>query len=266
MYKNYYKPRTILLIMAKTTTVSDIPIGVRLKQLYELQMIDSEIDQIKVVKGELPMIVSDLEDEIMGLNTRVSKLQDTITDMEKESSVHKINIKQSEDAIKKYEKQLDGVKNNREYDALNKEINLQRLEIQLSEKKMREFVDQVKAKKVTLDSVKERQVAKQAELEEKKLELAKIIEKTDKDESTLTIKSDKCRKKIETRLLHAYDTIRKRYRNGLAIVMVKRSACGGCFNQIPPQVQLEIAMHKKIIACEHCGRVLVDDLIQEVEA
>ena len=172
----------------------------------------------------------------------------------------------AEDAIKKYEKQLEGVKNNREYEALGKEINLQRLEIQLSEKKLKEIVDQVKAKKLTLETVEEKVLAKEAELSEKKEELSKILEKTEKEEQTLLNKSDKHRKKIETRLLHAYDTIRRRYRNGLAVVMIKRNACGGCFNQVPPQLQLEIGLRKKIVACEHCGRVLVDDNIQEVES
>ena len=252
--------------MAKTNTVSaEISITQKLKQLYELQLIDSEVDSIQIVKGELPMVVSDLEDEIGGLSTRVHKLEGNIAEMDKDHNSHKINIKQSEDNIKKYEKQLDSVKNNREFDALNKEINLQRLEIQLSEKKMKESAEQAKAKKLTLDAIVEKQTTRQKDLEEKKTELDKIIEKTDKEETTLIAKSDKYRKKIEVRLLHAYDTIRKRYRNGLAVVMVKRSACGGCFNQIPPQVQLEIGLRKKIIACEHCGRVLVDDLIQEVE-
>ncbi|HRI00094.1 MAG TPA: C4-type zinc ribbon domain-containing protein [Saprospiraceae bacterium] len=251
--------------MAKAKATSEVPIGLKLKQLYELQTIDSEIDQIHVVKGELPIIVSDLEDEISGLNTRVNKLETSKKELDGEHSNHKSNIKAAEDAIKKYEKQLDGVKNNREYDALNKEINLQRLEIQLSEKKMKEITEQVKAKKTTLEAVNEKIAAKKAELDEKKEELSKILEKTDKEEATLVSKSEKSRKKIEERLLHAYDTIRKRYRNGLAVVMVKRNACGGCFNQTPPQVQLEIGLRKKIIACEHCGRVLVDDQIHEVE-
>lgn len=251
--------------MAKTNSVSEISISQKLKQLFELQIIDSEVDQIHIVKGELPMVVSDLEDEIAGLSTRVLKLEGNVSEMDKEHSSHKVNIKQSEDNIKKYEKQLDTVKNNREFEALNKEINLQRLEIQLSEKKMKEAGEAVKNKKVTLDALKEKLTAKQKELEEKKGELTKIIEKTEKEEKTLTAKSDKARKIIETRLLSAYDNIRKRYRNGLAVVMVRRNACGGCFNQIPPQMQLEIALRKKIIACEHCGRVLVDDLIQSAE-
>ena len=234
--------------------------------LYDLQCIDSEIDQNHILKGELPMVVSDLEDEIGGLRTRMSKLDNSKQELEKEQSNHKSNVKMAEDAIKKYEKQLEGVKNNREYEALGKEINLQRLEIQLSEKKLKEIVDQVKAKKLTLETIEEKVLAKEAELSEKKEELSKILEKTEKEEQTLLNKSDKHRKKIETRLLHAYDTIRRRYRNGLAVVMIKRNACGGCFNQVPPQLQLEIGLRKKIVACEHCGRVLVDDNIQEVES
>ncbi len=251
--------------MAKAVVNTEIPIALKLKQLYELQLIDSEIDKIKVLKGELPMIVSDLEDEISGLNTRLNKLQAAIADMDKESANFKTSVKASEDSIKKYEKQLDGVKNNREFDALTKEINMQRLEIQLLEKRKKEVDEQIKVKKQNLDGIKDRLKAKQAEMDEKKAELEKIIEKTDKEESTLKNKSDKYRKKIEERLLHAYDTIRKRYRNGLSVVTVKRNACGGCFNQIPPQIQLEIGLNKKVIACEHCGRVLVDELILSVE-
>ncbi|NOT36816.1 MAG: hypothetical protein HOP11_05520 [Saprospiraceae bacterium] len=251
--------------MAKATVETEIPISLKLRTLYELQLIDSEIDKIKVLKGELPMIVSDLEDEISGLSIRESKLQTAISDLEKEAGNFKTSVKTAEDSIKKYEKQLDGVKNNREYDALSKEINMQRLEIQLLDKRKKEVDEQVKTKKTSLDGIKDRLKAKQTEMDEKKAELEKIIEKTDKEESTLKNKSEKGRKKIEARLLHAYDTIRKRYRNGLAVVTVKRNACGGCFNQIPPQVQLEIGLNKKIVACEHCGRVLVDELILSVE-
>ncbi len=251
--------------MSKATVTTDFPIGLKLKQLYELQLIDSEIDQVHIVKGELPVAVSDLEDEIVGLTTRITKLEGSTSDMDKDLINHKVNIKAAEDNIKKYEKQLNGVKNNREYDALNKEINLQRLEIQLSEKKIKEIAEQIKLKKVTLDGVKERLEVKQKEVVDKKEELNKIIEKTEKEEATLVKKSDKFKKVLEPRLLTAYNNIRQRYRNGLAVVTVKRNACGGCFNQIPPQVQLEIGLRKKIIACEQCGRVLVDDQIQEVE-
>lgn len=251
--------------MAKAIVNTDLPISNKLKHLFELQIIDSEIDKIKVLKGELPMIVSDLEDEISGMATRLSKLQGGLADLEKEAGNFKTSIKTSEDSIKKYEKQLDGVKNNREFDALTKEINMQRLEIQLYEKRKKEADEQVKTKKLNVDSIIDKLKVKQVEMDEKKTELEKIIEKTNKEESTLKTKSEKSRKKIETRLLFAYDTIRKRYRNGLAVVTVKRNACGGCFNQIPPQIQLELGLNKKIIACEHCGRVLVDELILSSE-
>lgn len=241
-------------------------VALRLKHLYELQMIDSEIDKLHIIKGELPVTVSDLEDEIAGLETRSTKLEASCADMDKDIANHKMNIKQSEEIIKKYEKQLNSVKNNREYDALNKEINLQRLEIQLSEKKQKEVAEQIKLKKTSLDGLKERLTAKQKELVDKREELNKIIEKTEKEEAVLGKKSDKNRKGIEERLLTAYDKIRTRYRNGLAVVTVQRNACGGCYNQIPPQVQLEIGLRKKIIACEHCGRVLVDEHILEVES
>lgn len=252
--------------MSKATTQVEMSIALRLKHLYELQMIDSEIDKLHIIKGELPVTVSDLEDEIAGLETRSTKLEASCADMDKDIANHKMNIKQSEEIIKKYEKQLNSVKNNREYDALNKEINLQRLEIQLSEKKQKEVAEQIKLKKTSLDGLKERLNAKQKELVDKREELNKIIEKTEKEEASLGKKSDKNRKGIEERLLTAYDKIRARYRNGLAVVTVQRNACGGCYNQIPPQVQLEIGLRKKIIACEHCGRVLVDENILEVES
>lgn len=252
--------------MSKATTQVEMSVALRLKHLYELQMIDSEIDKLHIIKGELPVTVSDLEDEIAGLETRSTKLEASCADMDKDIANHKMNIKQSEEIIKKYEKQLNSVKNNREYDALNKEINLQRLEIQLSEKKQKEVAEQIKLKKTSLDGLKERLTAKQKELVDKREELNKIIEKTEKEEAVLGKKSDKNRKGIEERLLTAYDKIRTRYRNGLAVVTVQRNACGGCYNQIPPQVQLEIGLRKKIIACEHCGRVLVDEHILEVES
>lgn len=237
----------------------------KLKQLYELQLIDSEIDEIAILKGELPMEVRDLEDEIVGLETRVQRLQNNVTDIEGEISRHHANIKEAEALIERYEKQMDNVKNNREYDALQKELELQRLEIQLSEKKIRETTVIKTNKQETLNAANERLEAKKADLEVKKVELEKIIEKTDADEQKLMKKSDKARKKVEDRLLKAYDRVRTSYRNGLAVVTVSRNSCGGCFNKIPPQVQLEIGMRKKVIACEHCGRVLVDDNILEAE-
>lgn len=235
----------------------------KLQNIYDLQVIDSQISEIEILKGELPMEVKDLEDEITGLETRVGRLESNINDLEGEVSRHGANIKEAEALIERYEKQMDNVKNNREYDALSKELELQKLEIQLSEKKTREINGQISGKQETLVAAKERLDGKKADLETKKVELEKIIEKTIKDEEKLVKKRDKAQKKVETRLLKAYNRIRTSYRNGLAVVTVERNSCGGCFNKIPPQVQLEIAMRKKIIVCEHCGRVLIDDAMTE---
>jgi len=236
-------------------------IAEKLKDLHDLQLIDSQLDEIEVLKGELPVEVSDLEDEIAGFDTRIEKLQSAIKDLEVDVSKHYGNIKDSEALIAKYNKQLDSVKNNREYEALTKEIELQELEIKLSEKRIRETKLNVDLRTESLDQAIERKDSKLKDLETKKIELEKIIEKTVKEEEKLKKQTDKARKKIEERLLLAYDKIRKTYRNGLAVVTVERDSCGGCFNQIPPQMQLEISLSKKIIACEHCGRVLVDSAI-----
>ena len=179
--------------------------------------------------------------------------------MESTASRHSANIKEAEALIERYEKQMDNVKNNREYDALTKEIEMQRLEIQLSQKKIRESSTLLDGKRETLAAAKERLETKNKTLETKKVELEKIIEKTIKDEEKLKKKSEKAKKVIEPRLLKAYTKIRGAYRNGLAVVTVGRNSCGGCFNKIPPQIQLEIQSQKKILACEHCGRVLVDN-------
>ncbi len=239
--------------MSKELTVAE-----KLKSLYELQQIDSEIDEISILKGELPIEVSDLEDEIAGLNTRAQKLFNTIKDIEGDISRHKGNIKDSENNIQRYEKQLDNVKNNREYDALMKELELQKLEIQLSEKKIKEAKGAIVLKDESLKATEGKMTLKEKDLDVKKQELLQIIEKTEKEEDKLRKKAEKARKKIEDRLLKAYDKIRTSYRNGLAVVTVERDACGGCFNKIPPQLQLDIGLRKKIIACEHCGRILVD--------
>jgi len=236
----------------------ELSVAEKLKSLYELQMIDSDFDEISILKGELPIEVSDLEDEIAGLETRVQKLNYTIKDMDSDIGRHKANIKDSENNIVRYEKQLDNVKNNREFDALTKELELQKLEIQLSEKKIKEIKYLIGGKEETLTATQARLAQKQKDLDNKKIELAQIIEKTEKEEEKLKKKAEKARKKIEDRLLLAYDKIRSSYRNGLSVVSVERDACGGCFNKIPPQLQLEIGLRKKIIACEHCGRILVD--------
>ena len=242
--------------MAGEPTVAE-----KLKNLFELQNIDSKIDEIEILKGELPIEVSDLEDEIAGLETRINRLNDTISDFDSEISRHRANIKEAEALIERYNTQLDNVKNNREYDALMKELEMQNLEIQLSEKKIR-GVDKDKERKAeTLAANQERLDRKSKDLATKKVELEEIIKKTEKEEQKLRKEAEKWRKKIEDRLLRAYDRTRTNYRNGLAVVTVERNACGGCFNMIPPQLQLEISMQKKIIACEHCSRILVDDAI-----
>lgn len=240
--------------MAKEYTIPE-----KLKLLYELQLIDTEIDQIKILKGELPMEVLDLEDEITGLGTRISRMQRNVSDLEGDIARHFTNIQEAEALIERYTKQMDNVKNNREYDALTKELELQKLEIQLSEKKIREAKAQMPAKEETLKATQERYDHKKEDLEVKKVELEKIILKTEKDEEKLKKKSTKKRKQVEERLLESYDRVRSRYRNGLSVVHVARNSCGGCFNKIPPQLHLELGLRKKIIACEHCGRILVDD-------
>ncbi len=231
----------------------------KLKQLFELQIVDSKLDEINILKGELPMEVQDLEDEIIGLETRVNNLKDSINDTERDISKLEGNIADSKNLIEKYESQLNNVKNNREYEALTKELELQKLDIKLFEKRIRENRNGIEVKQGSLDNATERLEAKKLDLEQKKVELEKIQEKTEKDEEKLLKKSARARKKIEDRLLKSYDKIRHNYRNGLAVVNVERDACGGCFNQIPAQLQLEIVQRKKILACEHCGRVLVDD-------
>lgn len=244
---------------------NDLPIADRLKQLYKLQLIDSQVDEIEILKGELPMEVNDLEDEVAGLQTRVGKLDQQIKDMEAEISQHRGNIKESEALIEKYDKQMTNVKNNREYEALSKELEMQKLEIQLSEKKIREMEGLKDAKNETLKATQEKVAAKQADLKVKKDELAGIIAKTEKEETDLKKKSEAAKKNIDERLLKAYNKIRHSYRNKLAVVPITRDSCGGCFNFIPPQAQLEIGLHKKVVACEHCGRILVDDsIIMEV--
>lgn len=233
----------------------------KLQKLWDLQQIDSNLDEIQILKGELPMEVADLEDEIAGLETRCKKLRAGVKEAEQEIALIQTTSKEAEANIKKYQKQLEDVKNNREYEALTKEIELAHLDIQLSEKKMRDFKAKLDAQKDSLTIAEAKQAAKQKDLDAKKVELQSIIEKTETEENKLRNKSTKARQGIEERLLNAYDKTRRTYRNGLAVVTVERDSCGGCFNNVPPQVQLEIGLHKKVIACEHCGRILVDQSI-----
>ncbi|MEE9438388.1 MAG: C4-type zinc ribbon domain-containing protein [Saprospiraceae bacterium] len=243
----------------------ELTVQEKLEQLHTLQATDSKLDEIEILKGELPMEVSDLEDEIIGLETRITKLTEGVEEIGKEVNNHTGNIADSEALIEKYNSQLDNVKNNREYDALTKEISLQKLEIQLSEKKIRDTGSSKEAKETALESVKVKLASRKKDLEDKKVALEKIIAKTEKEEVKLRKATEKVRKNIDARLLKSYEKIRKNYRNGLAVVQVKRGSCGGCFNRIPPQQIIEIGVMKRIIACEHCGRVIVNDTFGATE-
>lgn len=241
--------------MAKT---KELTIADKLDQLLSLQKIHSKIDQIHILKGELPMEVSDLEDEIEGLNLRIAKVNSDITNKEEEVNSRKNAIKDAKDLILKYEKQLDNVKNNREYDALTKEIELQNLDVQLHEKKINDAKVEIEKGKEIIVEIQSRLDSKVQNLAAKKTELEHIIQDTDKEENDLAEKAEKISSKIEERLLNAYNRTRKSYKNGLAVVYVERNACGGCFGHVPPQTQVEIKQKKKIVLCEHCGRILVD--------
>jgi predicted nucleic acid-binding Zn-ribbon protein len=230
----------------------------RLVELYELQTIDSEIDRLRTVRGELPLEVQDLEDEVAGLSTRMDKLKDEKKELEKQISDKENLIKEAAAQVKKYEAQQNKVRNNREFDSLSKEIEFQTLEMQLAEKRIGEFKAQLEAKGEVIADSKERLDSRKKDLEVKQKELNDIIAETEKDEKSLIKKSEKAAKGIEERLLAAYTRLRNGSRNGLAVVPFEREACGGCFNSIPPQRQMDIAAHKKIIVCEHCGRILVD--------
>ncbi|MFN4234766.1 MAG: zinc ribbon domain-containing protein [Bacteroidia bacterium] len=246
--------------MAKNANVEekDLSVESKLKALYELQQIDSTIDRIKLLRGELPLEVQDLEDEISGLETRLANLNAEVKDLEVQISNRKNSIKDSEALIKKYEEQQNKVRNNREFDSIAKEIEYQKLEIQLAEKRIKEAKAQIAAKQEVIAAAAANIEEKKHELESKKRELEEIIDETRKEEEELAAKSAAAKAKIDERLLIAYNRIRSNARNGLAVVTVDRDACGGCFNRIPPQRQMDIKLHKKIIVCEYCGRILVD--------
>lgn len=241
--------------------MQELTVEEKLQNLYELQRIDTEIDKIKTLRGELPLEVQDLEDEIAGLETRIENLKAELSELDKATSTRKIDIKKAEESIKKYSEQLDNVRNNREYDALSKEIEFQKLEIELQEKRIREAQKAKAEKEVLMDESKKRYEDKMSDLEAKKGELNDIVDETHKDEETLKTKSEELAATIDERLLSAYRRIRSNARNGLAVVTVDRDACGGCFNKIPPQRQLDIRSRKKIIVCEYCGRILIDKYI-----
>tara|TARA_B100002019_G_scaffold224634_1_gene197568 strand:- start:65 stop:814 length:750 start_codon:yes stop_codon:yes gene_type:complete len=233
----------------------------RLKALYQLQMIDSEVDKIRIVRGELPLEIEDLEDLIGGLQTRLEKLNSELDAINNEILTKKNANLDAEALVKRYEKQLKNIKNNREFSSLTKELEYKGLEIQLNEKHISEFQAKVLHKEEVINELKSQISDREDELSLKNKELAAIIKETEKEEKALLKKSEKAQAVIEERILSAYNRIRGKVRNGLAVVSVDRDACGGCFNQIPPQRQLDIQMHKKVIVCEHCGRILVDSNI-----
>jgi len=243
--------------MAGTATKKETTIESKLDALYQLQLIDSEIDRIRTVRGELPLEVQDLEDELLGLETRISNIQEEIKTLETEVSDRKNATKEAEAAIAKYKEQQNNVRNNREFESLAKEIEFQELEIKLHEKKTKEAKLKIVSKKETLEEANERLKFRQTDLNSKKAELDEIVSETQKDEDKLVAKSDEAKKKIDERLISAYDRLRINSKNGLAVVTVQRDSCGGCFNKIPPQRQLDIAAKRKVIVCEHCGRILV---------
>ena len=237
---------------------TDLSVEERLKTLFQLQSALSSIDEKRALRGELPLEVQDLEDEIEGLNIRVEKIQNDIDEFQKAVVQKKGEIADAEASVARYKSQLDEVKNNREYDTLSKEIEFQTLEIELCNKKIREANARIEEKKQELELNKETIKEREEDLEVKKGELDEIMEETRAEEERLKEKVKDLESKIETRLLTSFKRIRKNARNGLGIVYVQRDACGGCFNKIPPQRQLDIKMHKKIIVCEYCGRIMID--------
>ena len=237
----------------------------KLKSIYELQMIHTQVDKIRTIRGELPMEVRDLEDEVEGLETRINKLKEELDELNHSIVARKTNIKDSLAQIKKYEVQLENVKNNREYEALTKEIEIQGLDIQVSEKKMKEASFDIKIKEEMVETSSAHIEERKKDLIIKKEELEGIIAETQKDEDALLEKAGKAEIGIEDRLLGAYTKLRSNVKNGLAVVTIERDSCSGCFNKIPPQRQADIRQRKKIIVCEHCGRILVDEaLVQEL--
>ncbi len=243
--------------MAATASKKEVSIAEKLDALFKLQQIDSEIDRIRTIRGELPLEVQDLEDEIGGLNTRLSKINEEIKELETEISDRKIASKESEAAIARYKEQQNNVRNNREFESLSKEVEYQELEIKLNDKRTKEAKVKIEQKKELLKEANERLAMKQADLDGKRAELDAIVSETQKDEDRLLKQSADAKTKIESRLLFAYDRLRQNAKNGLAVVQVSRGSCGGCFNKIPPQRQLDIVTKRKIIVCEHCGRILV---------
>lgn len=252
--------------MSETKDSKEISVEEKLRALYDLQLVASEIDKIKTLRGELPLEVQDLEDEIAGLNTRIANYTEDIKAEESSVNSRKEYIENSRSLIEKYKGQLDNVRNNREFENLEKEIEFQGLEIELCEKKIRESNANIKEKQAELEKVNMLISDKTMDLEQKKAELNEIVSETKQEEERLRDKAKDIEVNIEERLLSAFKRIRKNARNGLAVVYVQRNACGGCFNKIPPQRQMDIRLRKKVIVCEYCGRILIDPELADAEA
>ena len=247
------------MVKDKQSEVEEVSVEQKLIALYTLQQIDSQIDKIKIIRGELPLEVQDLEDELAGLETRISNFKLDIEKLNQDITDKESAKKESASLITKYEDQRMNVRNNREYDSLTKEVEYQNLEIQLSDKKINESKFKIGNLDVDIEEAESRLKERTADLDAKKGELTDIVAETEKEELDLHGTSTNNEKYIEDRLLSAYKRIRTNARNGLAVVQVERDACGGCFNKIPPQHQMDIKMHKKIIVCEYCGRILIDE-------
>lgn len=246
--------------------VKEFSVEEKLAALIALQKVESKLDEIHILKGELPMEVADLEDEITGLHARQTRIEEEINGVTDFIQQRRDAIKESEALIKKYEKQSTNVKNNREFEAINKEMEMQQLEVKLAEKHIKDATEEIAEKAVFLEKAKKNIAVKEGLLATKKGELDKIIAATEKEEKHFNKLAEEARQEVDHRLLLSYDKIRKSYRNGLAVVPVERDACGGCFYSIPPQKQSEIKQHKKVMICENCGRILVDeDLTNSVE-
>ena len=230
----------------------------RLKSLYQLQTVLSEIDRIKTIRGELPLEVKDLEDSLEGLQTRISNFEQEIVQLREKLAREKEKINESQAKIARYKEQLDNVRNNREFDLLSKEVEFQILEIELSEKHLGEYTRMIEQKQHDIELTREKVSDHEHVLAEKRAELEEIVNETRQDEERLRQQAKDLEPKIDAYTLNAFKRIRKNARNGLGVVYIQRNACGGCFNRIPPQKQMEIKMHKKIIVCEYCGRIMID--------
>ena len=251
--------------MSEVKETKEISVEDKLRALYDLQLVVSEIDKIKTLRGELPLEVQDLEDEITGLTTRVNNHKAEIKDAEVAISTKKKEIENAKALIEKYKTQQDNVRNNREFEALSKEVEFQGLEIELYEKKIREFTAILKQKTEELEKATAQIEERTLDLKQKKAELNEIVSETKQEEEKLRERAKNIEEMIEPRLLSAFKRIRKNARNGLAVVYVQRDACGGCFNKIPPQRQMDIRLREKIIVCEYCGRILVYPELAGVE-